>query len=290
MGDKLSFKPTIAKPCHESWAAMQGGMRERHCDSCEKQVYNFAAMTAREIERLVRRADGKLCARITRRGDGSLVTLEGRPRVSVAAQVVASASLAMGAAGMAAQSSGEHSVAQPGVQATVKCEKVRLMAVSEQRQTSTLVGEVTVTDQPEIEPSHDALSAPIEDGDAEAGKAILTGTVLEPDGSGPFEGAFIHLIASGLPPVLVKSDREGKFRASVTPGIYEIRISQNFWLPTRINDAKLHAGEQSLQPIRLPEKVVETVTGGALAIEWHYTLATAVRHPLSYLKYLARKL
>jgi len=56
-----------------------------------------------------------MCARITRRQNGSLVTLEGRPRASVAAQVVASVSLAIGAAGVGAQSSSEQGRQQPAV-------------------------------------------------------------------------------------------------------------------------------------------------------------------------------
>jgi hypothetical protein len=124
---------------------------------------------------------------------------------------------------------------------------------------------------------------------AKPAEAVLTGTVLKPDGSGPAAGAFITLNSAGSPRVLVKSDGKGNFRASVAPGIYNIEISPSFASPIRINAAVLHEGEQILQPIRLSEQFEDVVTGGALAIEWHYTLVGALRHPLSYIKYLFRK-
>ncbi len=100
---QLSFTPTIAKPCQESWAAMDGGLRERYCELCDKKVHNFAAMTPAEIERLVRTRAGQLCARITTRSDGSLVMLASQVEASSVAKWVASASLVVGAAGLAAQ-------------------------------------------------------------------------------------------------------------------------------------------------------------------------------------------
>jgi len=105
--NRLPFEVKVAKPCTESWTAMQGSQRERHCQSCDKQVHNFAAMTSREIAELVAKTGGKLCARITQSVDGSLITLDSRPRTSIAAQIAVSATLAIGAAGCAAQSTVE---------------------------------------------------------------------------------------------------------------------------------------------------------------------------------------
>ena len=230
---RLPFEPSIAKPCEESWAAMNGGSRQRHCQLCDKQVHNFAAMTPREIEKLVLRSDGKLCARITRREDGSLVALEAPPRVSMAAQVAVSASLALSAAGAMAQ---------------------------------------TTEQQPK------------------PGTAVLTGTVLKPDGSGPFHGAMVTLASADSRMVLVHVDEHGDFRAAVNPGTYDIRVIGYFSNPVQIPGAVLHEGEQSLQPIRVPEIATEMTTGGDVAIQWRFSLATVARHPIAYLKYLARKL
>jgi hypothetical protein len=69
----------IKSPCTEAWDEMTGTATKRHCESCQKQVHNFAAMTPRQIDRLIADNQGHLCARITRRSDGSLVTAQELP-------------------------------------------------------------------------------------------------------------------------------------------------------------------------------------------------------------------
>jgi hypothetical protein len=252
---------------------MNGGSRERHCQLCDKQVHNFAAMTAREIEKLVLKSEGKLCARITRREDCSLVTLETQPRVSIAAQVAVSASLALSAIAGAAQTVSERPVPQG-------------------KATMSFIGTVEISaDKSSLEPIRDEIHAQIDEDPSEpVGNAILTGTVLKSDGSGPFHGAMVTLTSADSQTVLVHVDEHGAFRAAVKPGTYEIRVIGYFSNPVEIPGAVLHEGEQNLQPIRVPQPIYEMTTGGAVAIEWHYTLATATRHPIAYLKHLARKL
>jgi hypothetical protein len=71
----------IASPCHERWEDMSGDERTRHCASCQLDVYNIAGMTEADAESLLRSAfndDGtskqRLCARIFRRADGTVIT------------------------------------------------------------------------------------------------------------------------------------------------------------------------------------------------------------------------
>jgi hypothetical protein len=81
----LPFEVTVAGPCGESWDAMSGSLRERFCPSCSRSVHDLAAMTPSQIDRLVAKSGGRLCGRITRRQDGSLVMLEpvpSRPRLA----------------------------------------------------------------------------------------------------------------------------------------------------------------------------------------------------------------
>jgi len=66
----------IESPCTQSWNEMTGSAAKRHCESCQKQVHNFAVMTPRQIDRTIAEHEGHLCARITRRADGSLVTAQ----------------------------------------------------------------------------------------------------------------------------------------------------------------------------------------------------------------------
>jgi hypothetical protein len=73
---------------------MSGTARTRHCAACDKSVFNFEAMSAREIEELIRKTDGRFCGRVTFRADGSFKTLDGQSRPSVAAGMVLAATLA----------------------------------------------------------------------------------------------------------------------------------------------------------------------------------------------------
>jgi hypothetical protein len=53
---------------------MVGDERVRHCDSCQLNVYNFSEMTRREVESLVLKTEGRLCGRMYRRADGTILT------------------------------------------------------------------------------------------------------------------------------------------------------------------------------------------------------------------------
>jgi hypothetical protein len=64
----------IASPCTVSWDDMSGDERWRFCPQCRFNVYNLSAMTQGEAERLIIEKEGKLCARIYRRSDGTVLT------------------------------------------------------------------------------------------------------------------------------------------------------------------------------------------------------------------------
>jgi hypothetical protein len=56
---------------------MTGNGRVRHCAGRHLDVYNFAAMTVPEIEDLPGSPPGgRVCARIYRRADGTMITQE----------------------------------------------------------------------------------------------------------------------------------------------------------------------------------------------------------------------
>src|SRR5262245_60732411 len=65
---------SIAAPCSAKWDDMAGDDRSRFCSHCQLNVYNLSAMTEEEGERLIIEKEGKLCARIYRRADGTVIT------------------------------------------------------------------------------------------------------------------------------------------------------------------------------------------------------------------------
>ncbi len=66
----------VATACPARWEDMAGDERARFCQHCQKHVYNFSAMTAKEVEELVVAKEGKLCGRMYRRRDGTVLTAD----------------------------------------------------------------------------------------------------------------------------------------------------------------------------------------------------------------------
>ncbi len=64
----------VAAPCHVSWDGMAGDERVRHCTLCSLNVYNFAEMTGDEVRELLERTEGRVCGRLYRRADGTVLT------------------------------------------------------------------------------------------------------------------------------------------------------------------------------------------------------------------------
>jgi len=66
----------VASPCPARWADMTGDDRARFCAQCQKHVYNLSEMTAEDAANLIRKKEGKLCARFYRRVDGTVLTAD----------------------------------------------------------------------------------------------------------------------------------------------------------------------------------------------------------------------
>lgn len=66
----------IASPCHVRWDQMSGDEKSRHCASCNLRVHNLSAMTRAEAEALVagRTGEGRMCVRLYKRADGTVIT------------------------------------------------------------------------------------------------------------------------------------------------------------------------------------------------------------------------
>lgn len=109
----------IKSPCTASWAQMKGDERERHCDDCNKSVFNLSAMPEADAAALLaNNTDGGLCVRFYRRPDGTVMTSDCSTSARAYAKrtlrklpsIAGSALLAMSVAGCAGsvEASGQH--------------------------------------------------------------------------------------------------------------------------------------------------------------------------------------
>ncbi|HVF66857.1 MAG TPA: carboxypeptidase-like regulatory domain-containing protein [Pyrinomonadaceae bacterium] len=64
----------VASPCGVGWDSMEGDGRVRFCRLCSLDVYDFSGMTRAEVGALVTKTEGRLCGRLTRRADGTVLT------------------------------------------------------------------------------------------------------------------------------------------------------------------------------------------------------------------------
>ncbi len=64
----------VARPCNSNWDLMPGDDRKRHCSNCSKDVYNVEGLARSEAIALVNSGEGRVCMRLYRRSDGTVVT------------------------------------------------------------------------------------------------------------------------------------------------------------------------------------------------------------------------
>jgi len=57
-----------------AWDDMAGNERVRFCSQCKLNVYDISAMTKSEAESFIANAEGRICAKLYRRADGSIMT------------------------------------------------------------------------------------------------------------------------------------------------------------------------------------------------------------------------
>lgn len=64
----------IASPCPITWEQMSGNDSVRFCNHCRLNVYNLSTLSKAEAEALLASTEGRLCARLYRRSDGTVLT------------------------------------------------------------------------------------------------------------------------------------------------------------------------------------------------------------------------
>lgn len=82
MGKPASFSLDvieIANPCPASWDAMRGDDRVRFCEECQLNVYNLSALPREAALKLLNERGegrGRLCVRLYKRADGTVITAD----------------------------------------------------------------------------------------------------------------------------------------------------------------------------------------------------------------------
>jgi len=184
----------IATPCPVSWEQMTGDARVRFCDHCHLNVYNISELSRIEAETLIASTEGRLCARLFRRADGTVLTKDCpvglralRMRISKRAAAVFAV-----LAGISTAVFGQQPAAKDGKTACVPQTRI------------------TRTTVPPGHPSN-----------------VISGTVLDPDGA-VVPGAHVTITS-----VETKESRAittndlGRFEfASLAPGNYSITIEE----------------------------------------------------------------
>jgi hypothetical protein len=66
----------VATPCRESWDDMAGTDHARHCAKCELNVFNISEMTQDDAEALIKQTNGRLCVRLYKRHDGTVINTD----------------------------------------------------------------------------------------------------------------------------------------------------------------------------------------------------------------------
>ncbi|HWN11395.1 MAG TPA: ankyrin repeat domain-containing protein [Pyrinomonadaceae bacterium] len=77
MASKLFLKNlSIPSPCEADWNSMKGNDQVRFCEHCELSVHNLSKMTRHQAERLVSRANGRLCVQFVSGENGKPLLAE----------------------------------------------------------------------------------------------------------------------------------------------------------------------------------------------------------------------
>jgi len=234
----------IASPCGESWDGMAGAAERRHCAKCDREVFDFARMTPRQIEARIEASGGRLCARLTRGANG-LVTLpppEPPPfwferRASPVASALFTALLGFGSAATGAALETSPSLAMP-TGPSGPLENARTSPNAEGGPAASKVSRIdgVVTDQ--------------------EGRFLsqATVTIQEPDGG----RKFVRL-----------TDRDGRFRfENVAPGTVLIELELEGFSPITFPGISVSAGRETSLEVQMEYQITESVTVGVLAFPY----------------------
>jgi len=222
----------IAEPCQAGWEGMAGDERVRHCTLCSLNVYNFAEMTRDEVRALILRTEGRVCARLYRRADGTVITRDCptgmramRRRASRVAAALIAALCSLPAFAFGAKAGEKPRLKTHGSRVKLEIERV-------------------ATSQP----------------------AVFTGVVREEAGD-PIRGVTITIRGETATRVFTAvTDIHGAF--NITPlddGLYRVEVTLPGFREAKMEHLQLKAGEVTHASVALRLDLTTTITLGRVA-------------------------
>lgn len=223
----------VVSPCTASWEEMTGDEQKRHCLQCDKTVFDFSQMSLSQIEAVVSAKHGQLCARITRRNDGSMVTFE-PPLPAYASRRI---SPLVGATFA--------TILSLSVPATAN-----IVPIQQDR--------IAIQSDKSSEKNDDKKS-----GDGLAG--MISGTITDPQGA-VVPGAKVNLMIKDGAAQATTSNDEGRYQfTDLTPGVYSLMVVAPGFRFTMLADVNVIGAAPVNVDVTI--QVGEQVTmGGAVAI------------------------
>jgi len=219
----------VITPCSANWEQMNGSDQKRFCSECSKHVFDFSQMTRQQIEAVTSIHQGNLCARITRREDGSMVMLNA-PLPIYSSRRSNSPMLSAAVATML-------SLSVPATAQPITIEQGRVVAQPQDKQKNN--GE---------KPEASAVSS-------------VSGTVVDPAGA-VILNAVVKLIAPNSEPLITRSSAEGAFHfTGVAPGAYTLTTESPGFRLSILSDVRVTTSIETQVSVTLDVNSTETLSG-----------------------------
>ena len=212
---------------------MSGDARVRHCTLCSLNVYNFAEMTRDEVHQLIAKTEGRICARLYQRADGTVLTRDcptGLRALRRRASRIATALIAM-------------LLSLPAF-ALGAWKKPRLR-----------------THGSKVKIAVERVTAPQ--------PAVFQGVVRDQDGGNPIPGVTV-VVRDEITKreITVTTDVNGAFEiASLSDGLYRVEVTLEGLKPARIEHLQLKASEVTQADVTLRMDHAYAVTVGVLVVD-----------------------
>lgn len=235
----------VEKPCSASWEQMTGTAQKRFCSECNKHVFDFSQMTCQQIEAVSAVHQGNLCARITRRTDGSMVMLEpALPTYST------------------------HRLNLPVLNAAVAT-MLTLSVPATAQQVIVKQGEVATPQ------SHKGKQKESKEQPPSGGTSSISGTVVDPQQL-VIANAAVTLVLPNSQQLTTRSSAEGNFQfTGLAPGTYTLTFEFQGFRTTVLTDVRTIANTET--PLSVTMEINSAGIAGGVVVSPPATLLNLYR-------------